>query len=45
MSYYLQGLDIEKHNEEVKQVWETFHAGKPIRVPVVLGLNVSCRVS
>ena len=33
-------IDFAAHNEEVKQVWEAYHAGKPIRVPVVLGLNV-----
>jgi len=39
MSYHLRNLDIEKHNEEVRQIWEAFHAGKPIRVPVILGIN------
>jgi len=38
-------MDFHAHNREVKEVWDAFHAGKPIRVPVVLGLNVSCRVS
>ena len=33
-------IDFAAHNEEVKAVWESFHAGKPIRVPVILGLNV-----
>lgn len=39
MSYYLYGIDFQKHNEEVKQVWDAFNAGKPIRVPVTLGIN------
>lgn len=39
MSYYLTGTDFEKHNEEVRRVWEAFWAGKPIRTPVILGIN------
>jgi uroporphyrinogen-III decarboxylase len=33
-------MDFEAHNREVKEVWEAFQARKPIRVPVILGLNV-----
>lgn len=33
-------MDFRAHNEEVKAVWDAYRAGKPIRVPVVLGLNV-----
>ena len=32
-------MDFDAHNEEVKEVWDAYHAGKPIRVPVILGLN------
>ena len=32
-------MDFSAHNEEVKEVWNAYHAGKPIRVPVILGLN------
>lgn len=32
-------FDYGKHNEEVKQVWDSFHAGDPIRVPMILGVN------
>lgn len=32
-------MDFAGHNEQVKRVWETFHAGKPTRVPVILGIN------
>ncbi len=39
MSFYLEGIDFEKHNEEVRVVWEAFNSGKPIRPPVVLGIN------
>jgi len=33
-------MDFDAHNREMKQVWEAFHAGSPVRVPVILGLNV-----
>ena len=33
-------MDFEQHNAEVKQIWDAYHAGKPIRVPMVLGINV-----
>lgn len=33
-------IDIKKHNAEVKRVWEAFYAGKPIRVPMIIGCNV-----
>jgi hypothetical protein len=39
MSYYLSNIDFERHNEEVKRVWEAFHVQHPIRVPVMLGIN------
>jgi uroporphyrinogen-III decarboxylase len=39
MSYYLRSYDYEKHNEEVRQVWDAYKAGKPTRVPVILGIN------
>ena len=39
MGYYLDNVDFDKHNEEVKVVWQAFHARAPIRVPVVLGIN------
>lgn len=39
MSYYLSDIEFEKHNEEVRQVWEAFRARRPIRVPVILGIN------
>lgn len=32
-------VDYNKHNEEVKQVWDSFYAGDPIRVPMILGVN------
>jgi len=31
--------DFEAHNEEVRQVWEAYHAGRPVRVPMILGIN------
>ncbi|MDA0748442.1 MAG: hypothetical protein O2954_18140 [bacterium] len=32
-------VDYEEHNEEVRAVWEAYHRGKPVRVPMVLGVN------
>ncbi len=29
-------MDFQRHNAEVKQVWEAYQAGRPIRVPMVL---------
>lgn len=39
MSFYLQGIDFKAHNEEVREVWEAFNSGKPVRPPVILGIN------
>ncbi len=33
-------IDFEAHNAEVQQVWEAYRAGKPIRVPIIWGINV-----
>jgi len=30
-------IDLARHNGEVEQVWQAFHAGRPIRVPTILG--------
>ena len=32
-------IDFKKHNEEVKAVWDSYNEGKPIRVPMILGVN------
>lgn len=32
----LSPAEIERHNEEAKAVWAAYHAGDPIRVPVIL---------
>ena len=35
MATFLKNLpDIARHNEEVRRVWEAYHSGKPIRVPL-----------
>lgn len=39
MSYYLDPIDFESHNAEARAVWDAYHAGRPIRVPVMLGIN------
>ena len=30
---------VAAHNEEVRRVWDAYRAGKPIRVPMILGVN------
>ena len=32
-------IDFNKHNAEVKRVWEAYRARKPYRVPMILGTN------
>jgi uroporphyrinogen-III decarboxylase len=32
-------FDYERHNEEVKQLWSAYRAGRPARVPVVFHIN------
>ncbi len=32
-------MTFEKHNEEVKRVWEAYRAGRPVRVPLAFGIN------
>jgi len=32
-------IDYERHNAEVKAVWEAYRKGTPARVPMVLGIN------
>lgn len=39
MSYLLDNINFDKHNEEVREVWDAYYSGKPIRVPVILGIN------
>lgn len=39
MSFYLESYDYDRHNENVRAVWNAYHAGKPTRVPVTLGVN------
>lgn len=34
----MQSYDFDRHNEEVRQVWEAYPT-KPTRVPVILGVN------
>ncbi len=35
----MRSIDFERHNAEVKAVWEAYRKGEPIRVPMVLGIN------
>lgn len=32
-------MDFTAHNKEARAVWDSFYAGAPIRMPVMLGLN------
>ncbi len=32
-------IDFEAHNDEVRAVWAAYRANKPIRVPMILGVN------
>lgn len=40
-SYLKQPIDYARHNEEVRAVMESFHAGKPIRVPMLLAGSIT----
>lgn len=31
--------DFAAHNAEVKEVWDAYHRGAPVRVPIVFGVN------
>ena len=35
----LKDYDIAAHNEEVKEVWDSFNRREPKRVPCILGTN------
>ncbi|MBQ9357931.1 MAG: hypothetical protein IJT95_00095 [Abditibacteriota bacterium] len=35
----MKPMDFSAHNEEVRTVWEAYHAGRPVRVPMILGVN------
>jgi uroporphyrinogen-III decarboxylase len=39
MRWYLDGLDYERHNAEVEEVWAAYRSRTPVRVPVILGIN------
>jgi hypothetical protein len=38
-------VDYAAHNEEVRQVWEAYRAGRPIRVPMILGISAQWTLS
>lgn len=35
----MRTIDFDAHNAQVKKVWDAYHQGKPIRVPMILGIN------
>lgn len=41
MSFFLESkIDIQKHNAEVKKVWDAFSQRRPVRVPVTIGGSI-----
>lgn len=41
VSWFLPGkVDFERHNAEVREVWEAYRAGRPIRVPVTVSGSI-----
>ncbi len=36
----IRTVDYAAHNAEVQQVWDAYRAGKPVRVPIIWGINV-----
>lgn len=32
-------MDFKTHNQEVKAVWDSYHAGNPIRMPMITGIS------
>lgn len=32
-------IDFEEHNREVEEVWASYHAGHPVRMPMIIGVN------
>ena len=36
----MRSIDFDAHNEEVRRVWEAYRSGRPIRPPMILGINV-----
>lgn len=38
--FFLQeNIDFERHNEEVKNLWDAFNKGKPFRAPITFSMN------
>ena len=38
-------MDYDKHNAEVAEVWQAYRAGRPVRVPMVLGISAQWTLS
>lgn len=32
-------MDYQAHNQEVREIWESFRAGTPVRMPVIVGVS------
>lgn len=35
----MQDYDYKVHNEKVQKVWQSYHEGNPIRIPMIIGIN------
>lgn len=35
----LSNIDFQRHKQEVKEVWDSFYARHPVRVPIIFGFN------
>ena len=35
----MRKIDYQQHNAEVQALWETYHRGAPMRVPMILGVS------
>ncbi|MBC7289239.1 MAG: hypothetical protein H5T86_14615, partial [Armatimonadetes bacterium] len=41
----MERIDFDAHNEEQAEVWRAYRAGRPIRVPMVLGISAQWTLS
>lgn len=36
----MRPIDYAQHNAEIKTVWDAYYKHEPIRVPIILGINL-----
>lgn len=39
MASFLEGMDYEAHNAQVREVWDSYGSGAPVRVPIIFGVS------